>query len=280
MIKKGIYKITNLQTGKVYVGLSNNINRRWIKHRSELKNNCHINSHLQKSYNKYGKENFKYEILELCSEEELVEFEKKWIKKEDSYNNGYNLTKGGINIGYGENHYNFNNKKYTFYHFDGRIEKNINCYEMIKKHFNDKPHSIHSLVRGLSSISGGWVINKELLTKNTHSSRIKFYNKDGRETDYITQNEFCKLYNLNLSSINLLALKKQKQHNGWFICKKEMQNFIDKRCRNLINVNTGEVLLNATTTEFRNVTGASKTTALRFFNGGSKESFGWKINKI
>lgn len=44
---------------------------------------------------KYGKENFSVEILEYCLIEELDERERFYINYYNSYNNGYNLTKGG-----------------------------------------------------------------------------------------------------------------------------------------------------------------------------------------
>jgi len=43
----GIYKITNLKNGKVYIGSSKNIKRRLIEHKSRLKNNKHINKYFQ-----------------------------------------------------------------------------------------------------------------------------------------------------------------------------------------------------------------------------------------
>ena len=36
---RGIYKITNKNNGKVYIGESLNIERRWEEHKKELSNN-------------------------------------------------------------------------------------------------------------------------------------------------------------------------------------------------------------------------------------------------
>ena len=65
------------------------------RHKSDL--NCirHSNKHLQNSWNKYGQDNFKYEIIEKCNLEEIDDREIYWINYYDSINKGYNLCKGG-----------------------------------------------------------------------------------------------------------------------------------------------------------------------------------------
>jgi len=93
----GIYCIKNLKTKKIYIGQSVNLKSRKRKHFLELKNNNHFNIHLQNSYNKYGKKNFKFEILEYCEDKFLNKQEIYWIKYFDSTNSttGYNVSMGG-----------------------------------------------------------------------------------------------------------------------------------------------------------------------------------------
>lgn len=62
----GIYKITCTATGKVYIGSSINITKRWKSHQRELKNNKHKNRSLQEDYNKYGESYFNYTVIEIC----------------------------------------------------------------------------------------------------------------------------------------------------------------------------------------------------------------------
>ena len=64
MITKGVYKIINIVNSKVYIGSSVNYTRRKNRHFNELKINKHHSPHLQRAYNKYGKENFKMELIE------------------------------------------------------------------------------------------------------------------------------------------------------------------------------------------------------------------------
>ena len=50
---------------------------------------------MQNAWNKYGKENFVFLIIEKCHKSTLNQAEKFWINFLDTFNNGYNLTKGG-----------------------------------------------------------------------------------------------------------------------------------------------------------------------------------------
>lgn len=94
----GIYSITNIINSKCYVGQSVDISRRFSQHRSNLNKNKHVNRHLQYAWNKYGENNFKFDVLEICKAEDLNEKEKYWIDYCNSYNNGYNLDYGGDGI--------------------------------------------------------------------------------------------------------------------------------------------------------------------------------------
>lgn len=81
----GIYKITNTENGKVYIGSSVNLKSRKYKHYYMLKNNKHDNCHLQRAYNQLEKqysENtknyFKWEVVEYIQ----ANIDKQALKKE------------------------------------------------------------------------------------------------------------------------------------------------------------------------------------------------------
>ncbi len=86
--KSGIYKITNIVNNKIYIGSATNINSRWSSHRRYLKLGKHHNIHLQRSYIKYGLENFTFEIIEECLVELLIEKEQFYL---DHLNPEYNI---------------------------------------------------------------------------------------------------------------------------------------------------------------------------------------------
>lgn len=85
----GIYKITNLINGKIYIGQSIDIERRFWDHRCISHES---NRHLKHALQKYGKENFKYEVLEECQESELDVRERYYI---ETLKPEYNVTNGG-----------------------------------------------------------------------------------------------------------------------------------------------------------------------------------------
>lgn len=88
---KGIYKIINLKNNKVYIGQSEKLNNREWCHFYWLNRGEHHNEHLQKSYNKYGKDNFIFEIIEETND--LDNRELYWINEYGGVNSklNYNL---------------------------------------------------------------------------------------------------------------------------------------------------------------------------------------------
>lgn len=89
----GIYKITNKINGKSYIGQSKHTRRRWREHINGLENSV-----ISNAIKKHGKENFTFEILELCSIDELNDREIYYIDKFGTYGKGYNITTGGDGV--------------------------------------------------------------------------------------------------------------------------------------------------------------------------------------
>lgn len=82
MVEQGIYKIINLVNNKFYIGSSKNLMKRWTDHLYRLRNNKHMNKHLQNAYNKYGESSFAFVIIEsnnTWNEQELREKEQKYL---------------------------------------------------------------------------------------------------------------------------------------------------------------------------------------------------------
>lgn len=65
----GVYKIHNIVTGKFYIGSTSCLRKRHYQHSKTLEKGTHGNKHLQNSYNLYGKQAFRFEILEVVLED-------------------------------------------------------------------------------------------------------------------------------------------------------------------------------------------------------------------
>lgn len=99
----GIYKITNLISGKCYIGKSVNIEKRWKNHKIAAfnPNSTSYNYPLYRAIRKYGLDNFLFEVIEECELELLLKRESHWIKFFQSYEFGYNQVRGGEDGGGG-----------------------------------------------------------------------------------------------------------------------------------------------------------------------------------
>lgn len=92
----GIYCIENTVNQKKYVGKSINMDRRIWEHKYLLRRDKHHNSYLQNSYNKYGKDCFKYYFLEELDSNDQIQLsfkEMEWIDRLGTIDKclGYNL---------------------------------------------------------------------------------------------------------------------------------------------------------------------------------------------
>lgn len=82
MAKMGIYSITNTVTKKIYIGSSKNITARINHHKGLLRKKKHSNDDMISDWSEYGEASFKFEILELVSNENiLLSREEFWIKE-------------------------------------------------------------------------------------------------------------------------------------------------------------------------------------------------------
>lgn len=91
--KSGIYKITNLVNNLSYIGQAKDIYERYYNH--HIYDYLRLDYDLYKAMRKDGFDNFIIEVVELCPIEQLDEKEIYWIQYYNTYNNGYNMTKGG-----------------------------------------------------------------------------------------------------------------------------------------------------------------------------------------
>ena len=89
----GIYKIENLNDGKIYIGQSNDIERRLYEHMTKgSSSRIPVDVVIQKE----SPTSFSYEIVEECALEDLNKRESFWIKFYNANTYGYNKNEGGL----------------------------------------------------------------------------------------------------------------------------------------------------------------------------------------
>jgi len=93
--KTGIYRIRNLLTDDIYVGSASlSFHARYRCHLTTLNKSKHRNKHLQRAWDKYGGNNFVFELLEYCSPEKCIEKEQFYL---DALNPKYNINRRAEN---------------------------------------------------------------------------------------------------------------------------------------------------------------------------------------
>jgi len=92
-VTSGIYQIRCNPTGKVYIGSSCRIEKRWREHELHLIAGTHVNPHLQAAWNKYGAASFELVIIEECGKETIRLREQQILDVAD-WSNLLNVSKG------------------------------------------------------------------------------------------------------------------------------------------------------------------------------------------
>lgn len=179
-----IYCLTNLITNKKYIGVTKQKMYDRLKAGKGYKPTTKINLAIQK----YGWQNFEYEILFETDNKELAGMlEVEYIKKYDTIDNGYNMQSGGFKnfTGVKMNEYQkqknrerqkgkhyspqteFKKGIITQYNLDKRVK--VYCIELDKffdsiagaeKELNI-PHHIHDCINGKRNVCGGYHWEKE-----------------------------------------------------------------------------------------------------------------------
>ena len=88
-----IYKITNTQNNKIYIGQTiRPVEDRWHRHINDALHNI-LDTHFARAIRYYGPDAFTVEVIDTATtQQELTAKEAYWITWYDSVNTGYNET--------------------------------------------------------------------------------------------------------------------------------------------------------------------------------------------
>jgi group I intron endonuclease len=89
----GIYRIVNLVNGKVYIGSALRFRTRFNEHRWRLRRGRHHSPRLQRAWDKYGEDAFRFEVVEVVgTPDDLIPREQHWIDATNCVSVGYNCS--------------------------------------------------------------------------------------------------------------------------------------------------------------------------------------------
>ena len=235
MFKMGIYKITNIMNKKCYVGSSININKRKNQHFNDLLEEKHHSIVLQRAYNKYGKENFIFEVLDYVSKpENLIKYEQLWI---DFLKPEYNICpNAGSCLGRKlrpetkEKLSKYNKEHPTLFSLKG--EQSINFG---RKHTEEWKQNASERMIGKNNPFYGKKHSQEFIewiSENNKGKNIGEKNKSSKlnedivkdiiiqyKTGILEQKELAEKYNIDTTNISLITCGKTWKH----IYKKVME---------------------------------------------------------
>ncbi len=182
-----IYSIVNKINCATYIGSTNgNVKYRWQRHRTDLNHNRHHSIFLQRAWNKYGKNNFKFIILKEVDNLELLNEEQKFL--DDRRNNfpsnlNYNICWNARNC-------------------EGR---NVSEKTKEKLRIANKGKIVSDETK--IKISEGWERN----SKKTY----KLISPTNEITEFKNIRKFSRENGLTHTAIKLLLENKIYQHKGW-----------------------------------------------------------------
>ena len=183
---RGIYKVTNKINGKVYIGQSVDIGRRWHQHMT-----AEDDIYFHKAIQKYGVENFEWEVIEQCKKKDLDKREIYWIEYYDAFNKGYNCTKGGDgNSGEGSPNWKGGislDPEYSKQYYQANKEQ--------KKQYSKQHYKQY------------YEANKEKVKeyKEANKEKKKEYDKQYREANKEKEREYHRQYYINKKSMKKYA---------------------------------------------------------------------------
>tara|TARA_Y100000034_G_scaffold137029_1_gene218856 strand:+ start:8933 stop:9685 length:753 start_codon:yes stop_codon:yes gene_type:complete len=247
MSKYLIYVIRNSKNTNCYIGLtSKTVQERFEEHKERGKK-------LTKQYEIYeamysiGIEHFTIEEL-YCSPDldHICKMEKHFITKYDSFNNGYNMNKGGIglfqhtnitkqkmsenNYWRGKNRSGINNPMYGRKHTE-EAKKKIqqskfgNTFRLGKKHSEETRKKISKATIGRIPYNKGIPMSEETKKKLSESKKGTIRNTkkwlithpDGKQELIENMSKYCKENNLSAGNMSSVASGKLNHYKGYLV---------------------------------------------------------------
>lgn len=231
----GIYALYYEQEALVYIGQSQNIQKRYTEHLLTLKKGIHANYKLLSLYTKYGPPELI--ILEECSIDQLFDKEALWTKEFNSVKSGLNIVEAGP-TGWGVNSSRSKYSKIQVLKVFSLLTKTSLANIDISNKLNVSLRLVEAIRNGYSHI---WlkeeyperysILTNKNRVKNTVSRKlgktIQLVNNVTGEIVLVDSVvDFTKIYGNNTtkfaSGIRRVIRKEQESYNNWKLGPQEI----------------------------------------------------------
>lgn len=233
LARPGVYAILCDVSGKYYVGMSKDINRRLREHAKSLRTGTHINRKLSGTYKKYGKGSMLTKVLEFCEPgyRNLYEKENEWIQRLDSVRCGLNLIDAeeflpGFSISKEARKRNSERMAqkmapsqvpYDLISPDGVRHTGIGisgfCKKMNLTRWDENGFS--SMMRGRSLSRKGWTLANPPQKRIKSYSNISVMSPSGEIHRVRNQANFCKEHNISKAAFGSMCRGDSNECGGW-----------------------------------------------------------------
>lgn len=291
--KPNIYKITNLINNKIYIG------------QSKFLDNNYFGSgvFIKKAIKKYGKKNFKKEIIEFCKEEELDEKERFYIKNLNSVNEGYNFLYGGTGDASVSGSKSPNSKVFFIYNLNGDLvfsgkgvklycrengfneSKVLSCCRRKLFHYREQIFSYNKInKKELKESIYIFMQNKGAKNKK----KVYALSPEGDAFTFYNTVSFAKEKNLSDRSIRRVLEENNNVHthkgwqfsfSGFFLKDKELRRIRKRKIFEAISPSS-EVFEDTNATAFAEEHGLSRGQIKDCLTGRQKTHKGWKFKYV
>ncbi|SRR5258707_5561490 len=219
----GIYKITCLENGKIYIGSSLNMRQRCFDHSSRLNRNKHDNTHLQSAWNKYGKGAFIIEVVELVMPWSILDREQYWLDTLQSYDHKIGFNRGLIaNAPQSGRPLTEDHKMKISLANMGKKAPNAGCSPTQETRrrmsVSSRGKILSAETRHKISIGGkGRKVSPETIARIIihHEKEYIITSPDGIEQKISGLAQFCRANKLGRSKMSEVCSGKKSSHKGW-----------------------------------------------------------------
>lgn len=214
----GIYQIRNIINNDIYIGSSSKINRRFNTHKCRLRKGKQENPYLQSAWNKYGEENFVFEIILICHPDMLIWYEQQFL---DQWNPKYNINKLADSPGSHPVSEEQKIKVSEFHKGRKRTEKTRERMSLARigiKITDGARENMRKSRLGKTTSNRQKQIVSQLSKGNEWNAKLfsGIKSPDGIVYDSIFNlSKFCREHNLEARNLSAVIHGKVKSHKGW-----------------------------------------------------------------